>query len=100
MHQSKGMRISIFGTLWATPAETQADSLIYRLRHMPERVPTSLRTAHVLRVLSVMSHRPVSRDWLLRHSKLKASVLDDLLGLLDEHGDLEIVDISGFAPAL
>ena len=59
------MRISIFGSLRASPAAT---SLVYRLRHWPEQLPAGSHTADVLRALSGMSNRPVNREWSARTS--------------------------------
>ena len=88
------MRISIFGYLRAAPAANPA--LAYRLRHWPERLPPSLHTADVLRTLSVMSNRPVNREWIRRNSSLKSSELDQLLDLLALHGDVEVLDTSRY----
>jgi hypothetical protein len=88
------MRISIFGSLRAAPA--QAPRLVYRLRHWPESLPAALRTADVLRALSLMSNRPVNRDWILRNSRLKPATLDQLLALLAARDDLEVVDAARF----
>jgi hypothetical protein len=87
------MRISIFGSLRASAPAT---SLVYRLRQWPEHLPDPLRTADVLRALSVMSHRPVNREWIVRNSKLKPATLDQLLELLVLHGDVDVVDTSKF----
>jgi hypothetical protein len=55
-------------------------------------------TADVLRALSHMSTRPVSRDWIQRHSRLKSAALDQFLALLVARGELDVVDTSRFAP--
>ena len=93
------MRISLFGDLFASPAGQAALPTAYRLRHWPEHVPGPLHTVEVLRALSVMSHRPVTREWLLRQSKLKPRMLDELLDLLSARGDLEVLDTSKFRVA-
>ena len=77
---------------------TPQRGLVYRLRHWPE-LPENLHTADVLRALSVMSSRPVNRQWILRHSRLKPQVLDRLLARLAESGDLEVLDTSKFRAA-
>jgi hypothetical protein len=69
--------------------------LVYRLRQWPD-LPERMRTADVLRALSVMSNRPVNREWLLRRVKLKARAVDELLAMLVTHGDVEVVDTSKF----
>lgn len=78
---------------------TPADSgLIYRLKHWPE-LPTQVRTADVLRALSVMSNRPVNRHWILAHSKLQAHEVDRLLARLVAQDAVEVIDCSRFPPA-
>ncbi|HEY8048407.1 MAG TPA: hypothetical protein VIE63_04485 [Ramlibacter sp.] len=73
--------------------------LAYRLRRWPERLPDALRTAGVLRALSVMSSRPVSREWIDRHANLRTAAVDELLELLVARGELDVVDTSKFAPS-
>ena len=99
------MRISIFGALRASPpapeataAAPGAPTLAYRLRQWPAGLPAPFYTADVLRVLSMMSIRPVSREWLQRHVKLQPRALDQLLDLLVQRGELDVVDTSTFAP--
>jgi hypothetical protein len=74
---------------------SQQRGLVYRLRQWPD-LPDRMRTADVLRALSVMSNRPVNREWLLRRVKLKARAVDELLAMLVTHGDVEVVDTSKF----
>lgn len=74
------------------------DGLIYRLRHWPS-LPTAVRTAEVLRLLSVMSHRAVNRRWMLAHSKLEAAQVEALLRRLVAKGDVEVIDIRRLKPA-
>lgn len=76
-------------------AHDPADELIYRLRQWP-RLPQALRTAHVLRLLSLMSNRPVNRSWMLNHSRLAPERIDQLLQLLLEQQALEVIDPSAF----
>ena len=71
------------------------DTLVYRLRQWPE-LPVRHRTAAVYRALSLMSNRPVSRGWFLRHSRMKAKDLDGLLDRLIAQGVVEVVDVSRF----
>lgn len=68
-----------------------SDHLIYRLKHWP-RIPSASRTAEILRTLSVMSHRPVNRRWLMNHSGLAAREVDMLLRRLVEQGAVQITD--------
>jgi hypothetical protein len=72
--------------------------LVYRLRHWPE-LPERMRTADVLRVLSVMSSRPVNREWLLRHLKMKPAGVDAFVEKLVQQDDLEVVDTSKYRTA-
>ena len=75
----------------------QPGELIYRLKHWPA-LPDRLKTADVLRTLSVMSHRPVNRRWILSHSRLKAEQVDDLLQRLADENAVSVIDTSGFRP--
>ena len=72
-----------------TPAA--GDTLIYRLKHWPD-LPSATKTAGVLRSLSVMSHRPVNRHWILNQSKLAPRQVDRLLQRLIEEGAVEVID--------
>ena len=75
----------------------QPGELIYRLKHWPA-LPDRLKTADVLRTLSVMSNRPVNRRWILSHSRLKAEQVDDLLRRLEDENAVSIIDTSNFRP--
>lgn len=79
-------------------AQPEGDGLIYRLRHWPE-LPSQVRTAGVLRALSVMSNRPVNRHWILANSKLRSRDVDRLLARLVEQGAVEVIDGSKFRSA-
>jgi hypothetical protein len=68
---------------------------IYRLRTWP-LLPQALRTADVLRLLSLMSNRPLNRSWMLKHSRLGAARVDALLDKLVKQGALEVIDTSDF----
>ena len=74
----------------------EGDELIYRLKQWPH-LPASHKTAHIYRVLSVMSNRPVNRRWLLAHAKLQPDQLDRLLERLVAEDALEVIDASRFA---
>lgn len=77
--------------------ESQADAQhIYRLKNWPH-LPNGQKTAAIYRTLSVMSHRPVNRRWILTSSKLRPEQLDRLLSSLVEQGALEIIDRSKFS---
>lgn len=77
--------------------ETDGDGLIYRLKHWPE-LPASSRTADVFRALSVMSHRPVNKHWILANSKLRAAQVDKLLQRLIAEDAVEVIDGSKYGP--
>src|SRR3954464_10984847 len=64
---------------------------IYRLRRWPE-LPQSLRTADVLRLLSLMSNRPISRSWMENYSKVPPQRLLALLERLKSQDALEEVN--------
>jgi hypothetical protein len=68
-----------------------SEHLIYRLKHWP-RIPSASRTAEILRTLSVMSHRPVNRRWILNSSGLDAREVDMLLRRLIEQDAVQITD--------
>ncbi|NPC57004.1 hypothetical protein [Caenimonas soli] len=78
-------------------SEAEGDALVYRLRTWPDW-PAAIKTAGVLRTLSVMSHRPVNRSWLLSHSKLPARQIDRLLQRLVDEGAVEVIDTSKYGP--
>jgi len=69
--------------------------LIYRLRHWPT-LPSPLRTADVLRLLSLLSSRPVSRSWMLAHSRIPARRLENLLDRLVAQGAVEEINPASF----
>jgi hypothetical protein len=72
-----------------------AGGLIYRLKHWPD-LPCHHRTAEVYRTLSVMSHRPVNRRWILSNSRLHKDQLDSLLQRLLREGAVEAIDSDKF----
>ena len=76
-------------TVLATP-DLPGD-LIYRLKRWPV-LPNGLRTAEVLRLLSVMSSRPVRRSWILERTRLDEQRLDLLTERLARQGALDILD--------
>jgi len=79
----------------STGAVHAAEGLIFRLKYWPN-LPHGSRTAEVLRVLSVMSHRPVNRRWILAHSRLAAERVDILLKYLISRGAVEVIDSTRF----
>jgi len=82
-------------TLRGDPEPAAGDGLIYRLRHWPT-MPASHRTADVLRLLSLMSNRPVNRNWMVNHTRVAPERLDRLLERLVADGSLEVIDSSRF----
>jgi hypothetical protein len=77
------------------PAPTGPE-LIYRLRQWPS-LPSSMRRADVLRLLSLMSNRPVNRSWMQAHTRLPAAQLDRLLQVLERQGAVDVIDPRAFA---
>ena len=71
--------------------------LIYRLKHWPT-LPESCRTAHIFQTLSLMSNRPVNREWILTHTRLNANQVDRLLQRLVDEDAVDVVDASAFGP--
>ena len=76
--------------------EPAASGLTYLLRHWP-MLPPSSKTADIYRTLSVMSHRRVSRNWILRTSRLTPRQVDALLARLVEQEAVDVVDVALFA---
>jgi hypothetical protein len=74
-------------------ASAHGGDLIYRLRRWPQ-LPGTWRTADVLRLLSVLSSRPLRRSWILAHSRLDTRRLDTLVQRLQADGSLEVIDPS------
>jgi hypothetical protein len=79
-------------------AQDGGELLVYRLRQWPD-LAAKHRTAAIYKALSLMSNRPLNRNWLLRHLPMKAGQVDRLLDLLIAQGAVEVVDASGFKPA-
>lgn len=76
-------------------SELDTNAMIYKLKRWPD-LPSTTRTANVLRALSMMSTRPVNRTWLLAHSKLPAHQVDQLLQRLVAQGAVDVVDGSKY----
>jgi hypothetical protein len=74
-----------------------ASGPIYVLKHWPD-LPCHHRNAEVFRALSVMSHRPVNRHWILAHSRMKKDQVDSLLRRLVREGAVEAIDAAKFLP--
>lgn len=77
------------------PRSRGAD-LIFRLKAWPQLADAE-RTAEIYRILSVMSHQPVNRQWLATRCTLPPQELDKLLRQLAAQGALEVIDPSRFA---
>ena len=67
--------------------------LIYRLKLWPE-LPHNLRTAEVLRLISLMSSRPLRRSWILERTRMNEQRLDLLLRRLSAQKALDVFDPS------
>jgi hypothetical protein len=79
------------------PAERVAGAdLIYRLKAWPQ-LPESGRTAEIYRMLSVMSQRPVNRQWILSCTRMEPQQLEALLHHLVREGALEVIDPARYA---
>lgn len=83
------------GTDTADAAVAEAGGLIYRLKHWPQ-LPARQKNADVYRTLSVMSHRPVNRHWILATSRLTEKQVDRLLARLVDEGAVEVIDSGKF----
>lgn len=70
---------------------------IYRLKHWPQ-LRALTKNADIYRTLSVMSHRPVNRRWILKSSRLSEKQVDSLLQRLVDEGAVEVTDTAKFAP--
>ena len=76
-------------------AAVPTGDLIYRMKSWPE-LPEMGRTAELYRIFSVMSQRPVSRQWILARSRMAPEQVDHLLLMLESEGVLEVIDPSRF----
>ena len=83
-------------TAFEVAVTTPPTDLIYRLRSWPE-LPETGRTADIYRIFSVMSQRPVNRQWILARSRMVPEQLDQLLLMLEAEGVLEVIDPRRFA---
>jgi hypothetical protein len=70
--------------------------LIYRLKAWPE-VTEPGRTAEIYRMLSVMSSRPVNRQWILSRTRMQREHLEALLRKWVAEGAIEVIDPTRFA---
>ena len=77
--------------------EPAPSGLTYLLRQWP-LLPESSKTADIYRTLSVMSHRRVSRNWILQTSRLTPRQVDTLLARLVEQDAVDVIDVALFAP--
>jgi len=66
--------------------------LIYRLKFWPD-LPDAEKVANIYRMLSVMSSRAVSRQWILLTTGLRDEELDRLLQRLISEGVVEAVEV-------
>src|SRR6478672_2467884 len=73
--------------------------LIYRLKSWPE-VTEPGRTAEIYRMLSVMSSRPVNRQWILSRTRMDPQKLEILLRKWVSEGAIEVIDPARFSPSV
>ncbi|WP_048442033.1 hypothetical protein [Caenimonas sp. SL110] len=71
------------------------EGLAYQLRHWPDL--SGARTADMLRALSVMSHRPVNRRWILASTRLTAVEVDNLIARLIAQDAVTVIDTGRYA---
>ena len=81
------------------PQRVPGADLIYRLKAWPE-VTEPGRTADVYRMLSVMSSRPVNRQWILTRTRMDPQKLEILLRKWVSEGAIEVIDPSRFSPSV
>ena len=70
--------------------------LIYRLKAWP-RLPEAGRTAEIYRMLSIMSSRPVNRQWILTRVRMERRQLEAMLRQWVSDGAIEVIDPDRFA---
>ena len=91
-----GSRPQMLDTTFPETVAAEPDlpgDLIYRLKHWPE-LPGNLRTADVLRLVSLMSSRPLRRSWILDRTRIGEQRLDLLLKRLAAQKALDVLDPS------
>ena len=89
-------RSSRFGESAFRPERPAGHDLIYKMKAWPQ-LPESGRTAEIYRMLSVMSSRPVNRQWLLARSRMQPHQLDQLMHRLVADGAIEVIDPARFS---
>lgn len=80
------------------PCPPEGPTLAYRLRAWPQ-LREAQRTAPVYRLLSVMTVRPVTRQWMLQQSQLPLARIDALISQLAQSGELVCTELRTTAPA-
>ena len=70
--------------------------LIYRLKAWPELTDAG-RTLEIYQMLSVMSSRPVNRQWVLTRTRMERAKLEALLRQWVADGAIEVIDPSRFS---
>ena len=73
--------------------------LIYRLKAWPE-VTEPGRTAEIYRMLSVMSSRPVNRQWIMTRVRMEPRQLEALLSKWVAEGAIEVIDPARYTSAV
>jgi hypothetical protein len=77
------------------PPALQAPTVIYHLRAWPDLAESS-RTADFYQVLSVMSNRPVTRQWIALRLRMEPAQVDALLRPLIASGAVDVIDPARF----
>jgi hypothetical protein len=99
MRDSKAMLSFALPTLrrflGAAPPAQENRNLIYRLRAWPDLAEAG-RTAGVYQLLSVMSNRPVTRQWIAMRSRMEPRQVDALLRQLVAAGAVDVIDPARF----
>lgn len=67
---------------------------VFRLRCWPP-LPAQCRTSRVFRVLALMSHTPVSQQWLLARSGLAPTQVDELILNLVVQRAVDVSNVPG-----
>jgi hypothetical protein len=91
----RGVQASAFASSHPDPRRVAGADLIYRLKAWPQ-VPESGRTAEIYRMLSVMSNRPVNRQWILTRTRMEPQQLEALIRRWIDEGAIEVIDPARF----
>ncbi len=92
----RGARRNGFASSRPGARRVPGGDLIYRLKAWPQ-LPEAGRTAEIYRMLSVMSLRPVNRQWILTRTRMQPQKIDALLRGWVADGAIEVIDPALFA---